>query len=134
MQTELTLLGPLMVEDGRLSQIGWSRQPLLDCNLENASFYAFRAAQLFRVIRWDYYAVFTPRRFFSDTLADLGYAGNLFVYTLEFDTSELHKEGLVVPFGKGIQLPRNSISGDSGFEDRRLKMVFHRQPDCRHVS
>jgi hypothetical protein len=134
MQTKLTQPGPLLREDGRLTQTGWSRQPLLDCNLENASFYTFRALQRFRIKRWDYYAVFTPRRFFSATIADLGYAGNLFVYTLDFATGELHEEGLVVPLGKGIALPRNSISGDSGFEDRRLKMAFQRRPDCRHVS
>ena len=34
--------------------------------------------------RWDYYAVFTPQRFFSATIANLGYAGNIFVYMLDF--------------------------------------------------
>ena len=53
--------------------------------------------QFLRLKRWDYYAVFTPQRFFSATIADLGYAGNIFVYTLDFATNELHEEGLVIP-------------------------------------
>ena len=134
MQTELTQAGPLLRPDGRLAQVGWSRQPLLDCNLEAARFYTLRPFQHFRIKRWDYYAVFSPRGFFSATIADLGYAGNLFVYTMDFATGELHEEGLVVPFGNGIELPRNSHTGDSLFDDKRLKLAFSLRPGCRHVS
>jgi hypothetical protein len=134
MQTELTQSGPLLQPDGRLSQIGWARQPLLDCNLEAAGFYALRPLQRFRIKRWDYYAVFSPRRFFSATIADLGYAGNLFVYTMDFATGDLHEEGLVIPFGNGIGLPRNSDTGDSHFEDKRLTLDFSLHPGCRHLS
>jgi len=45
--------------------------------------------------------VFTPQRFFSATIADLGYAGNIFVYVVDFASGELHEEGLVVPLSKG---------------------------------
>lgn len=134
MQKEITQPGPLLMPDGRLAQVGWSRQPLLDCNLEAASFYALRFLQPFRVKRWDYYAVFTPRRFFSATIADLGYAGNLFVYTLDFASGDLHEEGLVVPFGKGIELPRNSDTGDSRYTDKRLNLHFSLHPGRRHLS
>jgi len=51
-----------------------------------------RIFQRFRIKRWDYYAVFTPRGFFSATIADLGYAGILFVYVMDFETKELHAE------------------------------------------
>ena len=40
--------------DGSLADVGWARQPLLDCNLENARFYALRSLQRFRIKRWDY--------------------------------------------------------------------------------
>lgn len=134
MQTELTQPGPLLQPDGKLAQIGWARQPLLDCNLESARFYALRPLQRFRIKRWDYYAVFTQQRLFSATIADLGYAGNLFVYTMDFATGELHEEGLVIPLGKGIELPRNSTEGNSHFEDKRLKLDFSLNPDHRHLS
>src|SRR4030067_780838 len=105
MQNELTRPGQLLDPSGSLSQVGWSRQPVLDCNLENARFYSIRMFQRFRIKRWDYYAIFTPRLFFSATIADLGYAGNIFVYLLDFSSNELHEEGLVIPLSQGISLP-----------------------------
>ena len=134
MQTELTQTGNLLDPRGRLNQIGWSRQPLLDCNLENACFYTLRPLQRFRLKRWDYYAVFSPRRFFSATIADLGYAGNIFVYTLDFATGDLHEEGLVIPLGSGITLPRNSTTGDAHFRSERASLDFQLTPTRRHVS
>jgi hypothetical protein len=134
MQTELTTVSPLLDDHGNLSQVGWSRQPLLDCNLEKARFYTLRLLQRFRIKRWDYYAFFTPRRFFSATLADLGYAGNLFVYTLDFASGDLYEEGLVIPLGRGISLPRNSTSGESHFEDSRLRLDFNLNAQGRHVE
>jgi hypothetical protein len=103
MQNELTQTTPLLDEAGNLVQVGWARYPVLACNLENAAFYPriFQKLQFARVKRWDYYAIFTPRRFFSATIADLGYAGNIFVYTLDFESGDLHEEGLVIPLGRG---------------------------------
>ncbi len=134
MQTELTQPGKLLRPDGQLSQVGWSRQPLLDCNLEDARFYTLRPFQHFRIKRWDYYAVFTPSRFFSATIADLGYAGNIFFYTMDFETGVLHEEGLVIPLGKGVELPRNSTEGDSRFKNEKASLAFSLHADQRHLS
>lgn len=133
-QNELMQQGPLLNAHGQLVQVGWSRQPLLDCNLENANFYKVRAFQRFRVKRWDYYAIFTPNRFFSATIADLGYAGNIFVYTLDFATSELHEEGLVIPFGKGIQLERNPEAGEASFKRDKVSLTFKADREQRRVD
>ncbi len=134
MQTKLTQSGKLLDTQGRLAQLGWSPQPLLDCNLEDAHFYALRMFQRFRIKRWDYYAVFTPQRFFSATIAHLGYAANIFVYTLDFSTYALHEEGLVVPLGKGVRLPRNSQQGESIFEDKHARLRFNVLPGGRSIS
>lgn len=134
MQTELTQPGPLLDARGRLAQVGWSRRPLLDCNLEQARFYALRPLQRFRLKRWDYYALFTPRRFFSATIADLGYAGNIFVYTLDFETGELHEEGLVIPLGRGLQLERNPLDGEAHFDNGKVGLHFRAEAQARHVS
>jgi hypothetical protein len=134
MQTELTRPTPLLNPDGSLAQVGWARQPLLECNLEAARFYALRTFQRFRIKRWDYYAIFTPKRFFSATIADLGYAGNIFVYSMDFETGDLHEEGLVIPLGKGLVLPRNSTEGDSHFENDKAHLTFSVQPKQRHLS
>lgn len=134
MQTELTNASPLLDPSGNLTQIGWARHPILDCNLEDARFYPIRPLQFLRIKRWDYYAVFTPQRFFSATIADLGYAGNIFVYTVDFDTGEYHEEGLVLPLGKGVQLPRNSTAGDSKFQGKDAQLSFTVSPELRHLS
>jgi len=134
MQNELSEKSSLLDANGRLAQVGWSRQPLLDCNLENANFYALKFLQKFRVKRWDYYAVFTPQRFFSATIADLGYAGNIFVYTIDFATKELHEEGLVIPLGKGITLPRNSTEGTAHFANKTAALTFTLEGHTRRVD
>jgi len=134
MQTELTRPGKLLDSKGRLAQVGWCRQALLDCNLEDARFYALRPLQRLRMKRWDYYAVFTPRRFFSATIADLGYAGNIFVYTLDFTSGDLHEEGLVIPLGRGIELPHNSTAGDAHFADTRCRLDFQVTAESRRIT
>jgi hypothetical protein len=134
MQNELVTPGKLLSSDGKLSQVGWSPQPVLECNLENANFYPLRMLQRFRLKRWDYYAIFTPHHFFSATISDLGYAGNIFVYILDFNTGELHEEGLVIPLGKGILLPRDSTSGETVFEDNHAKLHFQVLQGGRHLS
>ena len=136
MQKEISRPGSLLDPRGQLTEIGWSRFPQLDCNLERAAFYAppFRALQFLRVKRWDYYAVFTPQRFFSATIADLGYAGNIFVYTLDFATGELHEEGLVIPLSQGVTLPRNSAQGETRFEDSRARLIFQTTTEGRRIS
>jgi hypothetical protein len=133
MQTELTQPGSLLDANGRLAQVGWCRQPLLDCNLENTRFYALRPLQRFRIKRWDYYAVFTPLSFFSATIADLGYAGNVFVYTLDFASGELYEEGLVIPLGRGVQLPRNSDAGETVFSNDKARLRFQAEAGLRRV-
>ena len=124
MQNEITSTGPLLDHSGNLTNVGWARHQNLDCNLENANFYVLKFLQPFRIKRWDYYAIFTPERFFSATIADLGYAGNIFVYTLDFQTKELHEEGLVIPLGTGITLPRNSTEGNAHFSNDKVSLDF----------
>jgi len=133
MQNELTSESPLLDDHGKLVQVGWSRAPLLTANLESARFYRLRVFQRFRIKRWDYYAIFSPHRFFSATIADLGYAGNIFVYTLNFASGELHEEGLVIPLGRGISLPRGSMSGETQFVNKRVRLVFKALPGERRL-
>lgn len=134
MQQEIARPGPLLNAQGRLDQIGWSRQPLLDPNLEQAAFYPplTRGLQRFRMKRWDYYAVFTPQRFFSATVANLGYASNIFVYTLDWRTGELHEEGLVVSAGS-TSLPRVPGAGEAVYEGKQAKLIFKAVPGERQV-
>jgi len=71
MQKEIIDSGVLLGDQGKLAQVGWARHQNFDCNLENVNFYQIKYLQKFRVKRWDYYAIFTPQRFFSAIIADL---------------------------------------------------------------
>ena len=127
--------GPLLDMQGNLADIGWARQPLLDDNLENVRIYeTFRFWQRFRIKRWDYYAVTTPTHFFSFTLGDIGYLGQVFAYAIDFTTGKYHEESLSIPLSKGIWLPRNSTEGDSWFDNGKVSMRFQALPGERRVS
>lgn len=134
-QIELFQPGPLLNPDGSLTQVGWSRRPLLECNLEAANVYLgiLRPLQRFRIKRWDYYALFTPQRFFSATVADLGYAANVFVYTLDFATNRLHEEGLVLP-AAAVSLPRGSDSGETLYEGKGGRLCFRFTGSARQLE
>ncbi len=133
-QTELTRPSSLLNTDGSLTQVGWSRQPLLDCNLESTGFYQLRFWQRFRIKRWDYYGLTTPDHFFSATLADLGYAGQVFIYLINFATGEYHEATLTLPLSRGITLPRNSTKGDSTFDNGKVRLMFRLTSEGRHLS
>ena len=134
---ELTQPAPLLNPDGSLNQIGWSRQPLLDCNLEKVAFYPppLRFWQKMRVKRWDYYGVFTPRRFFSVTLAHIGYAANIFAYTLDYTKNEFREETLLT-LPQRVRLPRNSHEDNSEavYHTGDTRIVFRVEGDQRLIS
>ncbi len=135
-QHEITEATPLLDAQGNLMQVGWARQPLLDCNLEAVCFYPplLRPLQRFRVKRWDYYGLTTSTHFYALTLADLGYAGQVFAYVVDFEAGTYHEETLTIPLARGITLPRNSTSGISAYEGRQVKMVFRSEPAGRRLS
>jgi hypothetical protein len=134
MQNEITTATPLLNRNGELTQIGWARYPLLECNLENVGFYPklLRPLQFSRVKIWDYYAIFTPKRFFSATIANLGYAGNVFVYTLDFENGDLHEEGLVIPLGRGVTLSQQTV-GVCEYKGQGVHLKFATKPKSRQI-
>jgi hypothetical protein len=135
-QREIITPSPLLDGQGQLAQTGWARAPLLDCNLEQVAFYprVVRPLQRLRVKRWDYYGVTTPECFFSVTLADLGYAGQAFVYTVDFATGNYHEETVTIPPGRGPTLPRNSTEGQSCYAGERVSLSFVTTGTSRHLS
>jgi hypothetical protein len=134
-QKEIFGTGSLLTKKGEVSQVGWARQPLLDCNLEKAAFYALRPLQHLRMKRWDYYGLMTEQRFYSFTLAELGYAGQVFAYVVDFVCKKCEEATLTLPFWNGIHLTRNSNSkGTSSFDNDNVRLVFQAQPGGRKVS
>jgi hypothetical protein len=135
-QQEITQATPLLDQQGQLTQVGWARQPLLDCNLDAVRFYPplLRPLQRFRVKRWDYYGLTMSTHFYAFTLADLGYAGQVFAYVVDFEAGTYHEETLTIPLARGITLPRNSTAGVSAYEGRQATMVFRSEPGGRRLS
>jgi hypothetical protein len=119
--------------DGALSQVGWARAPVLDCNLEAARIYRLRFLQRLRTKRWDYYGITTPTHFVSATLADLGYAGQVFAYIIDLQSGEYHEDTLTIPFARGIVLPRNSTEGEGIYSEARARFRFAAEPEGRRV-
>ena len=134
MQTELTQTGKLLDPNGKLTRWGGRLNRCWIATWKMHISIGSKHCSVFESKRWDYYAIFTPQHFFSATIADLGYAGNIFVYALDFATGELHEEGLVIPLSKGITLPRNSDQGESLFEDKRARLHFEVLPEGRHIQ
>jgi len=131
---ELTTPSPLLDPQGNLKQVGWSRQPLLDCNLEAARVYPLRGFHRWRIKRWDYYGVTTATRFFSFTLADIGYLQQVFAYVVNFESGECHEETLTLPLGRRVYLPLNSSEGKSTFDNGRVRLIFDAEAQGRRLQ
>ena len=126
--------GKLLDAQGNLTQAGWAPQQELDCNLENAHFYRMKFMQGMRVKCWDYYAVTTPTHFFSFTISDIGYLGMVFAYVIDFATGKYQEQTLTLPFGGGVQLPRNSYAGETISNAAGKSLKFTVTPEKRLVS
>lgn len=122
---EITGKGKLLDKNGNLNVAGWARQPLLDTNLEDLSFYAVGFLEPWRIKRWQYFGITTPTHFFSFTLSNVGYLAPVFVYMLDFQTCKYHEETINVPFGSGVILPRNSTEGDCHYKKGDMHMHFY---------
>jgi hypothetical protein len=133
-QKQFTIPGRLLTPDGELSTAGWARQPILDCNLEDAHFYNLGLFQPMRIKRWDYYGITTPDHFFSFTLSDVGYLCMIFAYGIDFTTGKYHEETLTLPLGGHVQLPRNSTEGETSYSNGKVSMRFNVEPGARTLD
>ena len=96
-EKELTQPVDLCLPNGRLNPlaVGWSRQPLQNCQLYGHPL---------RKKRWNYWCITSPTHLFSVTLSNVDYAGLPFVYFLDFETGEFIEKTIITPLGKGIVL------------------------------
>lgn len=134
METRITQTGPLLKPDGELSIAGWSPQPLLDSNLENAKFYSMKFLQSLRLKRWDYYGLTTKSHYFSFTVSDIGYLGMVFAYVIDFENKTKHEATLALPFAKGVAIPRNSQDGITQYKNDNVNLTFYTTNDQRKIS
>ena len=98
-EREITEPTTLCRPDGRTlnpDARGWSRVPLLDCNITGT---------WGRKKRWDYWGVLTPTHALSVTYADVDYIGITDVWWAEMATGRTGGRNRVAPGAAGIHLP-----------------------------
>lgn len=133
-QNQITEAGKLLMPNGTVATAGWSPQPLLDANLEDAHFYALKFMQPLRMKRWDYYGITTASHYFSFTISDIGYLGMVFAYVVDFKNKTYHEETLALPFGGSVVLPRNSTEGETKYSGSKASLSFEKEGDQRKLS
>lgn len=98
-EREITEPTTLCRPDGRTlnpDARGWSRVPLLDCNITGT---------WGRKKRWDYWGVLTPTHALSVTYADVDYIGITDVWWAEMATGRTGGRNRIAPGAAGIHLP-----------------------------
>jgi len=111
-EPEITEPGLLCGPDGRLNPEarGWSRRPLLRCNL---------AGHWPRKKKWNYWCFISREFAFSITLSDIDYIGIAAAFFYDFETGERIDVLSVTPFGRGVDMPEE-VEADIRFRDGRL--------------
>jgi len=131
MQNEITTKDKLLDDRGHLKHRGYSRFPVLEYNPENINVYPLSFLNRLRLKEWDYYGVTTKDFYFSVTVSNIGYAGFVFAYFIDFHEKIMTEEGILTPLGRGCILPRSSASGDIVFRHKKADIHFQRLDSSR---
>ncbi|MGN1148296.1 MAG: DUF2804 domain-containing protein [Lachnospiraceae bacterium] len=126
---EVTERQRLLDQNGSIAECGWSRGQLQEYDRKD-----IRASKL-RIKEWDYYLVMGQGYGVAFTLSDDGYIGLQSVSLLDFDKKWEHTETILnlFPMGK-FHLPSSSSTGDTKYEDKRLKLSFHVEEGKRVID
>lgn len=129
-QHEVTKEQNLLTKTGEIAECGWSKKQLQRYSRKDIK------APKFRIKEWDYYLVMGQDFGCAFTISDDGYVGLQSVSLLDFRNGCWeHTETILMPFPMGkLKLPANSSSGDTVYEDKRLKMSFRLQDGKRIID
>jgi hypothetical protein len=108
MQYRVMQPGNLLDANGYLAEAGYATSPVRQYNPEQVRVFPFSSLNKLRIKEWDYYGITTENYFVSATVSNLGYAGLIFVYFIDFNTKEYIEDTLITPFGKGFTLGKTS--------------------------
>ena len=134
MQHEIKIKDTLLDEKGFLKYGGFAKSPVLEYNPENLSVYSCSFLNRLRLKEWDYYGVTTEDFYFSATVSNIGYAGVIFAYFIDFKNKTITEDTILTPFGKGCKLPRSSKEGDIHFRHKLADMSFIRDKESRTIK
>lgn len=125
---EVTQEQKLLNAQGDIAECGWSRK-----QLQVYERGAIRAPK-FRIKEWDYYMVMNKDFAAAFTISDDGYVGLQSVSFLDFTRPWEHTETILDPFPMGkLHLPKNSSTGSSIYESKRLKLHFFVEKESRRI-
>lgn len=125
---EVTKEQLLLDEQGQLREPGWSKQLIQKYRREDIK------APKFRIKEWDYYLIMNKDFAVALTISDLGYLGMLSASFIDFTKPCEHTESVLTAFPMGkFNLPSDSKSGVSAFENKRVSMNFVAQNGQRHL-
>ncbi len=129
MQREITDKSNLLDEDGKLTQKGWAREPLLTYNRENI------AASFLEIKEWDYYAILNPEFGITFTVSDLGYIGLIDTVWLDFREENYvqDEEITLLPCGN-YDLPRTSEKGSIQLNEKGIDLEFVKETGKRKLK
>lgn len=126
---EVTLLQPLLNEEGRIREPGWARHPVWQYDRSRI------VSPKFRIKERDYYLVLNQDYACGFTLADEGCVGFYSVSLLNFKEGWEHTETIRIPFPMGnMGLPASSEEGDILCRNKRLRMEFRKEEKRRFIS
>lgn len=106
---EIKISGPLLGDDGRPVQAGYSKRPVLTYNREN-----IRASRL-RVKEWNYLLFTSPDYALAFTISDLGYARMGSATVIDFRTGEETTRTKLLPGRHAFDLPIQPGRGMASF-------------------
>ncbi len=127
---EVTEPRALLDADGNLAEPGWSRSLVQKYDRKKIK------APKFRIKEWDYYLVLSRDFAGAFTISDDGYIGLQSVSLLRFKGEPWEHTETVLnffPMGK-LELPADSSSGITVYEDKRLQMKFTSGEGKRHIT
>src|SRR4051812_2665185 len=113
---EITEPVDLCLPDGRTlspAARGWSRTPLHRANLRGG---------WPRTKRWDYWAVLAPELAIAVTYADVDYLGMVTVWWADLATGVNGGRDVILPFGRGADLPERPGTEPLSFHGRGLDL------------
>lgn len=127
---EITQAQPLLDDEGRIREPGWSRQ--MYQIYDKSQIHASRM----RIKEWDYYAVMSETFAVAFTISDDGYIGLQSASFLDLKENSWEKTRTVLnPFPMGrLKLPYTSVKGDTRYADRKLKMKFSVKERKRRIQ
>lgn len=114
---ELTKPVNLCLNNGQLNEdsVGWSRQPLINCNLKGS---------FLRKKKWNYWCITNPDVLFSATISHIDYATVMFIYILDLKTLDFYEKTTLVPLAKNLHMPE-TVRESVLFDNKEMTIQFN---------